>query len=662
MTQSSQSINTHIETYLDYYCGLSHAPGFAILLKGKWGCGKTWFINKYREKLENGNKKQKCLYVSLYGMTSFSEIENIFFQQLFPIRSSKAASITGKVLQGLIKASLKIDLNNDGKDDTVSLQIPKIELPKSFENVDNSILIFDDLERCQIDIGNLLGYINYFVEHQGLKVILVANEDKLLENSNYKDIKEKLIGKIFHVVLDLEGALQDFIQECNNPDIKSFLSDNKELIEEIYQQAEYENLRSLKQIILDFERIFQELPEKAKNKSELLLDILKLLTAFSIEIKRGKLLPKNISKIQEAVTFKYNQARANFFQRSDNDDTKISEYNNQHLTSLKVIIDRYTFLNLLIYTPFPSLVWWQTFFDKGIINTSELNESILNSKYFPDENTPNWMRLWHFNNTDMADDEFDDLLEKVELEYVNREFIDIGEIKHVTGLFLHLSDSGLYPSKSKQELLRNSKLYINDLIANNKFDLNLVSPSNSSSPLGTGYKGLGFQGIKLEEFKEFCSYIKTARQSAIEERLPQLGLELLDIMQQDKRQFYRMLCINNFPECKEFDRIYCKIPILKYIGTTEFINRFLSMNFDYQSSCLWTFAERYKANNLNEKLLEELEWLKNIQSLLLVEAARRKGKLSGYRLELLDKEYLSQAIKKLEESQVSSLSNNGSTK
>ena len=657
MTQGSQSINSHIETYLDYYCRLSHAPGFAILLKGKWGCGKTWFINKYREKLEKGKKKQKCLYVSLYGMTSFSEIENIFFQQLFPIRSSKAASITGKVLQGLIKASLKIDLNNDGKDDTVSLQIPKIELPKSFKNADKSILIFDDLERCQIDIGNLLGYINYFVEHQGLKVILVANEDKISKNSNYEEIKEKLIGKTFDVCLDLHGALKDFIKESNNSKIENFLSDNNELIEELYQKADYENLRSLKQIIIDFERIFQKLPEKARNKSELLQDILKLLMAFSIEIKRGNLSPKNINKLQDLQTFKQTQTRRNYIENrskidQNNSSIASSEDNTQEeLTSLKEIIERYPFLNLLIYTPFPSLAWWQTFFDKGIINNSELNESILNSKYFPDENTANWVRLWHFYDTDMTDNKFDDLLEKVESEYANKEFIDIGEIKHVTGLFLHLSHSGLYPSQSKQELLQNSKLYIDNLITNNKLDLNLSSPTISSSIHSrTGYKGLSFQGIELEEFKEFCSYIETARQSAIEKKLPQLGLELLNIMQQDKWQFYRMLCINNFPECKEFDRIYCKIPILKYIGTTEFINGFLSMNFDCQGSCLWAFSERYKANNLNEKLLEELEWLKNIQSLLLEEAARRKGKLSGYRLELLNKEYLNKAIETLEKS------------
>ena len=94
----------------------------------------------------------------------------------------------------------------------------------------------------------------------------------------------------------------------------------------------------------------------------------------------------------------------------------------------------------------------------------------------------------------MTDGKFDDLLKKLESEYANGEFIDIEEIKHVTGLFLHLSDSGLYSSKSKQELLQNSKLYIDDLIANNKLDLNLSSPTNSLLiQSGTGYKGLGFQ-------------------------------------------------------------------------------------------------------------------------------------------------------------------------
>lgn len=658
MTQDSQSINSHIQTYLDYYCGLSHAPGFAILLKGKWGCGKTWFINKYQKELEQGEKKQKCLYVSLYGMTSFSEIEDTFFQQLHPVLSSKGMAVTGKILKGLLRGTLRIDLDGDTKDDgSINIQIPEINLPEYLKNTDKSILIFDDLERCQINIGNLLGYINYFVEHQGLKVILVANEDKLLENSNYKDIKEKLIGKSFHVVLDFDGALQDFIQECNNPDIKSFLSKNKELIEELYQQAEYENLRSLKQIILDFERIFQELPEKAKNQSELLQDILKLLTAFSIEIKRGRLLPENISKIQKALTFEEERARANFFQRSDDDDTKISEDNNQDLTSLKVIIDRYTFLNLLFYTPFPSLVWWQTFFDKGMINASELEESILNSKYFPDENTPNWVKLYHFYY--LTDEKFSFLVEQVKSEYNARQFKKLEEIKHIVGLWLKFSDIGLV-RESKESILQNAKDYIDWLQDKDLLELNIQCLSNASSEYQVyPTNGLSFQGKELPEFQEFCSYIDKVRESARLKKMPELAEKLLFTMQTDVWQFYRMICLNNSQSINNSHQIYFKIPIFKYIKAKDFVEKFLSISFEYQSTCFYGLKERYDFENFNKKLVQELEWLKNIQNLLLKEAVLRKGKLSGYRLEFLNKQYLSQAIKKLEESQVSSLSNNG---
>ena len=58
--------NEHIEDYLDYYCNLDQSPEYAILLKGAWGSGKTWFIKKYCEKLEDNDKKKKkplCQFV-----------------------------------------------------------------------------------------------------------------------------------------------------------------------------------------------------------------------------------------------------------------------------------------------------------------------------------------------------------------------------------------------------------------------------------------------------------------------------------------------------------------------------------------------------------------------------------------------------------------------
>jgi GTPase SAR1 family protein len=248
--------NSHIEEYLDYYCELPQAPEFAVLLKGQWGSGKTWFIDKYSEKLVKD--KQKCLYISLYGVTTFAEIEDQFFQQLHPVLSSKRMAITGKIFKGLLRLSLKIDLDGDSKEDaSVSPQIPEINLPDYLKNTDQCILIFDDLERCKIDLGNILGYINSFVEHQGLKVIIIANETELLRMDNtkrdelskqnnsdapsgYRAIKEKLIGKTFEVSPDLYGSLEYFIGKVQEPELRKFLSITTKVIEDVYRKAEYE--------------------------------------------------------------------------------------------------------------------------------------------------------------------------------------------------------------------------------------------------------------------------------------------------------------------------------------------------------------------------------------------------------------------------------------
>ena len=48
--QSNFPNNMHIENFLDYYTALT-APHYAVLLTGKWGIGKTFFITKYMEKI-----------------------------------------------------------------------------------------------------------------------------------------------------------------------------------------------------------------------------------------------------------------------------------------------------------------------------------------------------------------------------------------------------------------------------------------------------------------------------------------------------------------------------------------------------------------------------------------------------------------------------------
>ena len=69
----------------------------------------------------------------------------------------------------------------------------------NFINVTNTVgqgdnqrkfaLVFDDFERCNIDKKDLLGAINEYAENKAIKVIIVADEDKINDNS-YKEFND----------------------------------------------------------------------------------------------------------------------------------------------------------------------------------------------------------------------------------------------------------------------------------------------------------------------------------------------------------------------------------------------------------------------------------------------------------------------------------------
>ncbi len=210
--------NDHIRVFLKYYCELQSSPGYGVLLTGLWGSGKTWFIQDFLSKTYLDPKRY--LYVSLYGMRSVEDIESEYFRQIHPVLSSKGARLFGKIVKGVLKTSINIDLTADGKaDGSISAGIPSESFFEKIQLSDDKLLIFDDLERCSISIADLLGYINQYIEHGGFKVIMLSNESEIIskqdngknpESQAYIRIKEKVIGRSFEVLPELDNALSHF--------------------------------------------------------------------------------------------------------------------------------------------------------------------------------------------------------------------------------------------------------------------------------------------------------------------------------------------------------------------------------------------------------------------------------------------------------------------
>ncbi|MDZ8030489.1 hypothetical protein [Nostoc sp. DedSLP04] len=410
------------------------------------------------------------------------------------------------------------------------------------------------------------------------------------------------------------------------------------LIQDFYCKAQCNNLRILKQIVLDFERIFNVLSKQARNKSELLQDVLKILIVFSIEIRRGKMFPKDIGSLLQESAKMFVSNRNNISYRLAN--SSINEDSSEK-TPLQEILKKYPFLK--IYDPFPNKIWWETFFDKGISDAKELEQSLLISPYFQDENTPDWVRLYYINK--LTNNQFDFYLEKFELEFAktngNRTIFNIGVIQHITALFLYFSDAKLY-NKPKEEILDNSKRYIDYLKETRPLDI--ISQSRVSCE---NYGRLSFYGNKSQEFQSFCDYINQVIKSAILENRPNDAQELFNIMQKDVNVFCSMIHPSNWQNRDGLEPNYYEIPIFKYIKPYEFTEKFLSMAFEEQQYVCWAITERYDIDNTNEKLIEELNWLKKVQTLLL-KSAHTKGKITGHCLKLLIERNLNEAIQKLE--------------
>jgi hypothetical protein len=588
--------NKHIADYITYYWELKKGPEYAILLRGPWGAGKTLFVENLLEE-----KNIKHLYVSLYGMSNVSEIEDSFYQQLHPLLSSPGAVLLGKVAKGLIKTAVKIDLNRDGNPDvTINSSIPDIDLEKYFKGADERLLVFDDLERSGMEIRTVLGYINYFVEHKGFKVILVANEDELLKDPGYQPYKEKLIGKDFSITPELDAAIESFISEISNDDVKRFLNEHRGAVKSAHAASKYENLRLLRQALLEFERIYPIIPRRAHEHTELMEHILRVCLIFAIEIRNGGLLPADIASMSDDYWL-------NFIKKDDDKPTP-----------KQMLLKKYG--ELEFHRPIPNEQFWREYFETAVPNATLMKEAVLSSQYFLEESTPEWKKLWYHNR--LSDDEFIALLGIVSDQFSKQVFTKLGEIKHVVGMFLRFSDDGLY-ELSKQDILQTSKNYLDELGAAGKLE-----DQQDRRPFEYGsYDGLGYSGLDIPEFREFDQYSTEVRERIKRASFPDRAKQLLEDLKTDPVKFYMELTVTG----NGTGEFYAE-PILKYIPKNAFVAALLDAGGEVHHTVSQTFKERCQTAARAPNLLEELDWLIEVQKGIEEAAESRKGRLSSVSL------------------------------
>lgn len=516
--QSNFPNNTHIESFLDYYTALT-APHYAVLLTGKWGIGKTFFITRYMEKIspkqqdesDTKNKKSgkmstitkrvlkifskqkdksekipKIIKISLNGVQTKDEIDDIIIKEFHPFMKNKSAKLTGKIFSFILK-SQNFDIDSLEKNDFFNIYHPE------------SIYIFDDLERCCMPIEASLGYINSFVENNNCKVIIIGNEEEIVRHADkqekpfYGFIKEKVIGKTLRMMPETENALNYFLKQLQKGEAREFLKSQRDLIIQMYQTSKLDNLRILQQSLNDFERLYAYLEYKHKKHEIFMKDLVMLFFVLSFEIKAGHF---SCHELEEWKKDTFKNGMGGLFGTPNDLEKEKSEKQKKKIYLLKY--GKY-FANIIVYRNIFSDLILSHILENGFFPEEDIKKQLNNLPAYFSSKEP-WVNLWHWD--DQTNEDLESMLEQFEQDFKERKYSNMEEILHVFGLRLYFSKNGLL-TQEPAEIEKECKYYADEIVlSTSETNLDFEESINMKT------YNLEFYESKSEEWMRLKNYLK----------------------------------------------------------------------------------------------------------------------------------------------------------
>ena len=177
-------------------------------------------------------KQYTTIYMSLYGISNLEEISKKIFIETTQLMDKNLRKYMEQHEEKTIPEYAKtgIDMANLFG---VAQNENKINYEEFF-STDDKVLCFDDLERANVDVIDILGYINNFVEHDHIKTIIICNEKELSTKLKSNNLEMKTF--IATYLLDKQGELL----KKDKPMVEKI----KDKIEHIFDKAnEYERIK-----------------------------------------------------------------------------------------------------------------------------------------------------------------------------------------------------------------------------------------------------------------------------------------------------------------------------------------------------------------------------------------------------------------------------------
>ncbi|EMV3411122.1 hypothetical protein AACI17_004844 [Escherichia coli] len=484
-------LNNHIIDNFNYYLN-TNTPEYAFMITGGWGAGKTHFIEsfikEYNKNAIDNQSGNKIIKISLFGFKTTSSIDEMIFQSLHPLLGHRYTKLAGNILKGALKLGCKIDINGDSKSDVdINASLDKIKFSEIFStNTDTGqiIIALDDLERTDIPLKEILGYVNYLVEISKVKVILIANEkilhekDKSSEDKTkgvYSKFKEKVIGKTFQIKHNIDNVLDSFLNESECEPLKR----HRDVIKNIYIRSDDTNLRKIKQSILDFGYIANYIDEEQLKNDEYSSLLIRVFFALSLEIKSGELSEDELRKNEPFKNKKTNSDGSNnVFYKYD------ISYRNLYVGDL----------------------WADILFKGDASNLKSATDELVYFKRQKNNEHPLWFKLWNFST--LNEEQFISLTNQLVLEFDSLQEEEHQVYLHKLALIIYFSKNALI-SKGIDEINNTVYEYIKTYkdgwaILDNRSNEDIVFGNN------TGYS---YYNDSDEDFRKLFNLLRSERKS-----------------------------------------------------------------------------------------------------------------------------------------------------
>lgn len=563
-------VMTQLEEYLNYYATLN-APGYAVLVTGAWGTGKTFQVKACIPEASR-------VYVSLYGVQSVEQIHAEVFAAAHPAKAKT---------RGFLERFRDKDIGAGGF--TVPLGfVPDIANAMLRNDLKpDRILIFDDLERSGMDLKKVLGAINSYVEHKDFRVIVIAHDDEKLLGEDFRIVKEKTFGQTILVEPQIGSAFERFLNSIDKQEARKFVAAHRAQIEDVFLRSKVQSLRILKHAVEDLARLYGALTLKHRGNADAMIELVQIFTALGVEVRSGNLTEKDLRNRRGA--------RMGHLMRS-----QIKSDDKRKPPPLMVADEKYPSIDL----------------ENGMLNDdilvatliegrypiSKIKASVESSPYFlvPGD-VPPWKVVIHFD--DLDDETVETAREKMEQQFISREVTDSGEMLHIFSLRMMMAENGIL-GRTVDEIVDESKAYLNDLLKDGR-----LPPRGPDwrwyDEFERSYDGFGYWVTEPNagRFKAIWDHLIASREDALRQTFPQVRKELLRMVREEPKAFLEAVSPTSSGH-----NPYANTPLLHEIPVAEFVDAWLGGDQGSWRDVDRALENRFNHGQLERDLKDERDW------------------------------------------------------